>query len=286
MQDTLVVESTPKASFISRSVASNDEKLDALSKEIEALEKGNVRQEEEVVEETKPEEVEEKPKGQSAKDNWQKRYSDLRSHSAKKEAELQKQIDQLKKSLEERTATELPKSREEVEAWMKKFPQVANIVKVIARDEATEESKNTVQRLQELENMKSELAKERAQQELARRHPDLDDIMSSEQFIEWADAAPTWVQKALFEDLDVDSAASAIDLYKAKHNIKLKNPEKEAALSVSTKAKPQVDDEGKGKYKFRESEIAKMSSAEYLKYEDEINKALIEGKIMYDLTKR
>jgi len=159
-------------------------------------------------------------------------------------------------------------------------------VKAIARDEASEESKTTVQRLQELERMKVDLAKERAQQELARRHPDLETIMSSAQFIEWAEEAPTWVQKALYDDLDVESAASAIDLYKAKHGIKLKSPDKEAALSVTTKSTPRLDEDAKGKYKFKESQIAKMNSSEYFRYEKEINEALAEGKILFDLTQR
>jgi len=289
MEKELVVETTPKATFISRSVAVNEEKLDALNKEIEALEKDNIGQEKETPEKAEPEEVDEKPKGPSTendKHDWKKRFSDLRSHSAKKEAELQKQIEELKKAVDEKTATELPRNREQVEAWIKKFPQVAEIVKAIARDEASEESKTTVQRLQELERMKVDLAKERAQQELARRHPDLDKIMSSDQFIDWAESAPTWVQKALYDDLDVESAASAIDLYKAKHNIKTKSSDKEAALSVNTRSTPQLDDEAKGKYKFKESQIAKMNATDYFRYEKEINEALAEGKILFDLSKR
>ena len=47
-----------------------------------------------------------------------------------------------------------------------------------------------------------------------RLHPDFDDIRDSDEFHEWAESQPKWVQDALYEnDNDARSAARAIDLY-------------------------------------------------------------------------
>ena len=53
-----------------------------------------------------------------------------------------------------------------------------------------------------------------------RIHPDFAEIRDSDDFHEWADEQPKWVQDALYENSeDARSAARAIDLYKADRNI-------------------------------------------------------------------
>ena len=66
--------------------------------------------------------------------NFKKRYGDLRRHTQEKEKEFQAQLDKLTSQLDAATKNELvlPKSEDEVEAWAKKYPDIAGIVEAIA----------------------------------------------------------------------------------------------------------------------------------------------------------
>ncbi len=55
--------------------------------------------------------------------------------------------------------------------------------------------------------------KEKAEAELMKIHPDFAEIRDSDDFHDWADEQPKWVQDALYENSeDARSAARAIDL--------------------------------------------------------------------------
>ena len=72
--------------------------------------------------------------------------------------------------------------------------------------------------------MSAEATKDKAEAELMRIHPDFADIRDSDDFHEWADQQPKWVQDALYEnDNDARSAARAIDLYKADRGLNVKS---------------------------------------------------------------
>ena len=112
------------------------------------------------------------------------------------------------------------------------------------------------------------------------------DIREDDDFHNWAEEQPQWVQKALYEnDNDAMSAARAIDLYKADKNISKKKPSsKDAALATNTKStrtKPQTNEESTY---LRESQVQKMSSQEYERRADEVMEAIRTGKFVYDVS--
>ena len=82
-------------------------------------------------------------------------------------------------------------------------------------------------------------------------HPDFDKIRDSDDFHEWAEEQPKWVQDALYENQDdARSAARAIDLYKSDRNIKAQKgySDKDAARYVdskSSRSKPAASESGK-----------------------------------------
>ena len=165
-----------------------------------------------------PEEVE--PKNAEEK-TFKKRYGDLRRHVQQKEQDFQKQIDTLKTQLSESTKKniKLPKSDEDIETWAKEYPDVAAIVETIATKKAMEQAKTLEERMKNIDEMQTTAVKEKAEVELMRFHPDFDDIRDSDEFHEWAEEQPKWVQDALYDnDNDARSAARAIDLYKADKN--------------------------------------------------------------------
>ena len=220
-----------------------------------------------------------------------KRYGDLRRHTQQKERDLQKQIDELKVQLTDATQKEmhLPKSDEDIEQWAKDYPDVAAIVETIAMKKATEQSKVLEERIKSIDELGATAAREKAEAELLRIHPDFSDIRDSHDFHEWADEQPKWVQDALYEnDTDARSAAMAIDLYKTDKNIgkeeKPKTSNRDAAKVVKTKSnrsEPQTDD---SKSYLKESDVQKMSGQEYEKRSDEIMEAIRSGKFIYDIS--
>jgi anti-sigma28 factor (negative regulator of flagellin synthesis) len=120
-----------------------------------------------------------------------------------------------------------------------------------------------------------------------RIHPDFDDIRDSDDFHNWAEDQPKWVQDALYDnDNDARSAARAIDLYKADMGLTTKKAksDKDAAKSVSTKntrSKPQQEESASY---IKESTVQKMSPQEYEKRADEIMEAIRSGKFVYDVS--
>ena len=283
-QTTMSGEMKPekKIAFTNRKY-SNEEKLKKEEEELEQLldeQKGEVK-EAEVEEDTKNLSAEEK--------TFKKRYGDLRRHLQNKEKEFGSQVDDLKKQLDEATRKEinLPKTDEDIEAWASKYPDVAAIVETIAIKKAQEQAQHLESRVREIDEMQSNVHREKAEAQLLTFHPDFNEIKETDSFHEWADEQPKWVQDALYEnETDAKSAARAIDLYKIDTGIdtkQSKNTSKDAAKSVmtkTTKASPNTASEGM----FKESDVNKMSAQEYEKNADIIMEAIRSGKFIYDMS--
>ena len=284
----MIKEATPKkVAFVSKPYTQEER----IKKEEEELKQLLKEQKGEV--EAKAEESEDKSEEEptSAEEKtFKKRYGDLRRHTQEKEREFQKQLNDLKEQLDKATKKEikLPKSDEDIEAWAKEYPDVAKIVETIAMKKAREQSEQLEARLQKIDEMSVEAKKEKAEAELMRLHPDFGDIRDSDDFHDWAEQQPKWVQDALYEnDNDARSAARAIDLYKADRNIGKKDTaksDKSAAMDVGTKAtKTKVDVSESGK-KILESDVQKMSAAQYERQADAIMEAIRSGNFIYDVS--
>ena len=223
--------------------------------------------------------------------NFKKRYGDLRRHTQEKEKAFQAQLDKLTAQLDAATKNELvlPKSEDEVEAWAKKYPDVAGIVEAIADKKASERSSELDGRLKEIESLRATAKREKAEAELLSFHPDFQEIRADDAFHSWAEKQPKVVQDALYENSeDAKSVARVIDLYKADQGIKTKassSSDKAAASSVKAKGRATPDTDDSSKY-ITESQVAKMSIKEYEKRMDEIFDAQRSGKFIYDVSKK
>ena len=273
-----------KAAFANRKYT-NEEKRKIEEDELEKLikeQRGEVEQEASEPEEEEPTNAEEK--------TFKKRYSDLRRHQQKQAEDFKQEIEQLKSQLSSATKKEmkLPKSDEDLESWAKNYPDVAAIVETIAMKKAKEQADSLEERMKAIDEMQYDAKKEKAEAELMRLHPDFDEIRDSDDFHEWAEEQPKWVQDALYEnDNDARSAARAIDLYKGDRGIGKKSKgknDKGAAEAVAPKnkaSKPQGDETSTY---LRESEVQKMSPQQYEKQADEIMEAIRSGKFIYDVS--
>ena len=276
------MQSPKKVAFANRKYT-NEDKRKMEEEELEQLMK---EQKGEVEETAEPQEAE--PTNAEEK-TFKKRYSDLRRHQQQQAEEFKKEIEALKSQLNQATKKEmkLPKSDADIEQWAADYPDVAAIVETIAMKKAREQSSALEERVKVVDEMQYTAKKEKAEAELMRLHPDFNDIRDSDEFHDWAEDQPKWVQDALYDnDNDARSAARAIDLYKADMGIAKSKPtkDKDAAKSVSTRnsrSRPQ-DDESSTYLK--ESQVQKMSPQQYEKMSDEIMEAIRSGKFIYDVS--
>jgi hypothetical protein len=85
---------------------------------------------------------------------------------------------------------------------------------------------------------------------------------------------------------DPDSVIRIIDLYKIDNNLTKSDysaKRKAAASAIKKGKKTQVDANNAGD-SFKESDIAKMSAADYEKQEEAITASIRSGKFIYDLS--
>lgn len=220
-------------------------------------------------------------------ESFKKRYGDLRRHMQVKEKEWEDKFQELESRMQGTTSLTPPKSREEVEEWIKKHPDVAAIVQALADDVATKRFSVAEQRLQELDADRFEVTRQKAEQEILKSHSDFNEIKVSDDFHEWAEEQPKWVQDAVYENADDPrSVIRVLDLYKVDRGMTKtarKQSEKDAATFVRTKSKTVLEDDAAGSY-FSESQVSAMSDKEYEKNQDKILEAMRNGRFKYDLS--
>ena len=285
MNDTNVVGEveTPKVAAFANRKYSNEERRKQEQDELDELIAEQNGETKEAVQEDDQEPV-------SAEDkSFKKRYGDLRRHVQEKEKTWEDKLKQLEAQLDQATRKEisLPKSDEDIEAWATKYPDVAAIVETIAIKKAREQSQGLEERVKEIDEMKASAAREKAEVQLLQSHPDFGAIRDSDEFHEWVEEQPKWVQDALYEnDSDARSASRAIDLYKADMGIKTKksSSSKEAAKAVGTRSERNTpEQDGKGKI-FRESEVNKWSADEFERRREEVLQAQREDRFILDMS--
>jgi len=278
MSDTIITEE--KVAFANRKY-SNEERIKKEEEELAELiadQRG----------EPETEEVEAEPTNAEEK-SFKKRYGDLRRHSQKQLQEQVEKINALQSQLEKSTKQEikLPKSDEDIDSWARQYPDVAAIVETIAIKKAKEQSSGLEARVKEIDDMRDKANRDKAEVELMTAHPDFGSIRDDDQFHEWAEEQPKWIQDALYEnDNDARSASRAIDLYKADKGIKNKKTgtsNRDAAKAVSktnTRNEPSGEESGT----IKESSVQKMSAQQYEKNADKIMEAIRSGKFVYDIS--
>ena len=221
--------------------------------------------------------------------SFKKRYGDLRRHQQTQQKEFESKIEELTSQLDSATKKEikLPKSEEELDAWANEYPDVAAIVETIALKKAKEQSKDIENRMAKMEDMRQEATKEKAEVELLKIHPDFSEIRDQDEFHNWAEEQPKWIQDALYENSsDARSAARAIDLYKIDKGItpKKKLSDKDAAKAVNTRSQKSEPITSESENYLKESVVQAMTTKEYEKRSDEIMEAIRSNKFIYDIS--
>ena len=210
---------------------------------------------------------------------FKKRYDDLKRHYDSTVNKHKDDVSKLKRQLEESTEQELPKTKEEIEAWRTKYPDVYDVIETIAHTKADEKAKKVETGLKELETKQQEVQKDKAEVELAKIHSDYNDIRADEKFHEWVNQQDATIQGWLYDNsTNAVLAARAIDLYKMDTGFgKKKSNKLEASKSVTSTSKRDIDVGDKKIWTL--TEIAKLKPNQFAKMEKEIDLARQEGRI-------
>ncbi len=212
---------------------------------------------------------------------FKKRYDDLKRHYDSTVNKHKDDVSKLKKQLEDNAdKIKLPKTKEEIDAWRAKYPDVYDVIETIAHTKADEKAKKVETGLRELETKQQEVQKDKAEVELAKLHPDFNEIRADDKFHEWVKLQDATIQGWLYDNsTNAKLAARAIDLYKMDTGLSKKkvNSKLEASKSVTSTSKREVETGDKKIWTL--NEIAKMKPHEFLKNEKEIDLARAEGRI-------
>ena len=221
---------------------------------------------------------------------FKKRYGDLRRHSQKMQHDLQTQLDSVKEQLEKTAAKEmkLPSSEADLAQWMQSYPDVAKIVETIAMKKAKEQSQGIEERLKRIDDLEKQALIDKAELELTRLHPDFAQIKQDDEFHDWVEQQPKWIQQALYDnDTDAVAASRAIDLYKADKGIKTRTKKddiKDAARSVNTRFERNTPSATNTEGVFSESQVDKMTIQQYEANEEAIVASMRNGTFIRDLS--
>ena len=217
---------------------------------------------------------------------FKKRYDDLKRHYDSTVNKHKDEVRTLRSQLETSTRQFVPpKSKEELEAWRKEYPDVYDMVETIAMNKATTRTADLENKYKDLQLQQEQIAKEKAEVELLKLHPDFNDIRANDDFHAWAEQQDPTIQGWLYENTSNSKlAARAIDLYKMDRGLSTltkkeeKDVKKEAAKAISKTKKSTESDIPKKKI-WTTSEIAKLKTHEFEKFEKEIDLARLEGRI-------
>ena len=267
-----LLEPTPYQNKYKRDLGKED------SEDTATTSKDTSSEEEATPEEERPVNAEEKV--------FKKRYDDLKRHYDSTISKHRNDISSLKEQLAAKSSEIIPpKNKKELETWRIKYPDVYDTVKSIAIQEAQEQAKTVESKLKNLQEQTQNVAKEKAEVELMKLHPDFQEIRKTEDFHDWAKEQDPHIQGWLYENADnAKLAARAIDLYKmdkkfpSQKKESIKNAKAEAAKAVTSTKRGQEPDMSQKKI-WSIEEISKLKPQEYLKHEKDIDLARAEGRI-------
>ena len=286
MTDVVIPQQVKVAAFAKRN--KNTDRIEQDEEEIRQLEE---KRNAPPVEPVKKDDDLDGPEPTDAEERtFKKRYGDLRRHSQKIQHDLQTQLDSIKEQLEKTAAKEmkLPSSEADLAQWMQSYPDVAKIVETIAIKKAKEQSRGIEERLKRIDDLEKQALIDKAEADLMRLHPDFAQIKQDDEFHDWVEQQPKWIQQALYDnDTDAVAASRAIDLYKADKGIKTrtkKDDTKDAARSVNTRFERNTPSATNTEGVFSESQVDKMTIQQYEANEEAIVASMRNGTFVRDLS--
>ena len=233
-----------------------------------------------------PEEEEVQPKKRT---NYKKRYDDLKKHYDDRVSQFKQREQELEAQARSvQPSYEAPKSLEDLERFKNEYPDLYDTVESVAHMRSEQQVGELREQLSAIQMREAEILKREAETTLRERHPDFEDIRGDEAFHQWAEDQPQQIQDWIYNNPDdVSLASKAIDLYKletgqpatrTRRSPRKQSANRESAADIVSTKTTQIDS-AQPKI-WTEREIAAMSIDQFDKFEDEINQAMSEGRVV------
>jgi len=225
--------------------------------------------------------------------DYKKRYDDLKKHYDSKLNEFKSEREELASELRSIKArvqemprgTTPPKTMEELEEFKERYPDVFEVVETVAGVQTEAKVAKLREEIASVKEREKSLKKEKAYEELLRTHPDFGELKTEDKFLQWLDDQPEQISDGIYKNnTDAKWAGKVISLYKAEMGISTKKSTAKssgndaAATVTKTQPKEVATSDQKGKI-WKMSDIAKLKSWEFEKFEKEIDQARSEGRI-------
>ena len=223
--------------------------------------------------------------------DYKKRYDDLKRHYDSKLDEWKQERQELAQAQQAGkdsglTASELPKTAEELEAFKAKYPDVYAIVETVSSMQAQSRLEGLKGEIETLKGREQELEVQGAYKELLNAHPDFPELKANEKFLMWLDEQPASIADGIYKNnKDSRWAIRVVDLYKADNNIGKKTRKSRDADPAAVVTRPSSKDvagEAQSDVKvWKASDIGKLKPWQFEKLEAELDAARAEGRIDY-----
>ena len=221
--------------------------------------------------------------------NYKKRYDDLKKHYDDRVSQFkQREQELLAETRSMQPQYEAPKSVEDLEKFKEDYPDLYDTVETVAHMRSEQQVGELREQLSAIQMREAEIMKREAETTLRERHPDFEDIRGDDNFHKWAEDQPTQIQDWIYNNPDdVALASKAIDLYKletgqpatrTRRSPRKQSATRESAADIVSTKTTQIDS-AQPKI-WTEREIAAMSIDQFDKFEDEINQAMSEGRVV------
>lgn len=282
---------TETTGFIQGNYAGRVRDLDAQEAELAQMEKEFAEQQEQLeVSDPGIQEIDQEEA------TFKKRYGDLRRYAARKQKELEEELNSLKGQVNRPATQELPdvpEDDEEYTKWVEQYPDAARFVSKVATRESAKAVKALEAEINALKEKEKRIARAQAELELSKVHPDWEDIRVDDKFHDWVATKSKAIQELLYSsETDFSGIADCLSLYKMETARTTQNQDTKRkpradvdAADLSVRRTPHTDPNTSVKV-YKESDIRKMSAKEYAAKEADIDKAMNEGRFVYDISGR
>lgn len=256
----------------------------------------NPREEAELLEQEiidKEDKLMKEPAATVEEETWKKRYGDQRRYLDQIRTEGQQRIAELEAKLDQalRGQIKAPKSKDEVAAWEKEYPEFASILETIVSDRIARATKSTTEELSRIQERQRDLEVEEAKLALKKLHPDCEALFKDQKFKDWLLEQDEEIQNAILHDINVKKASFVLNMYKQEKGVKKSkvdddtNPRDAAKVVATSNAFDPIDDHGD--FDFSESQIERESKADrrwFDRNEEKIMTALRKGRVLMDIS--
>ena len=221
--------------------------------------------------------------------DYKKRYDDLKTHYDRKQNESKQKTEELEAKLRIAEKSQAmanytpPKTDDELKKFKEQYPDVYDVVETISQKQASRQVESLQEEVKSLRKREENLVVQSAYRELVNAHQDFTELKDSQEFIDWLNTQPSSISDGVTKNSkDSKWAIRVVDLYKADNGLSKSKPSSTASAAQSvtkTKAKSVNVSGDTNKKIWKQSEIQKMSSRTYEKFENEIDIAFKEGRV-------